>query len=107
MKSKTTKLWIAGGIMAAAFMTAATLQTDYITADAKAKKQETNSTVTYKVKGSTLTIKGSGSMSASMKFGSKKKTKKAHFGARNATRPCGGTPRSSDWMYVKIGGDKP
>ena len=76
MKSKTTKLWIAGGIMAAAFMTAATLQTDYITADAKAKKQETNSTVTYKVKGSTLTIKGSGSMSASMKFGSKKKTKK-------------------------------
>ena len=68
MKSKTTKLWIAGGIMAAAFMTAATLQTDYITADAKAKKQETNSTVTYKVKGSTLTIKGSGSMSASMIF---------------------------------------
>ena len=40
MKSKTTKLWIAGGIMAAAFMTATTLQTDYITADAKAKKQE-------------------------------------------------------------------
>ena len=34
----------------------------------------------------------------------KKKTKKAHFGARNATQPCGGTPRSSDWMYVKIGG---
>lgn len=60
MKSKTTKLWIAGGIMAAAFMTAATLQTDYITADAKAKKQETNSTVTYKVKGSTLTINGLG-----------------------------------------------
>ncbi len=52
-------------------------ETDYITADAKAKKQETNSTVTYKVKGSTLTIKGSGSMSASMKFGSKKKPKRS------------------------------